>query len=128
MKGGDYTKVFKEKQYLIFDFEDGKTVKYDFAIKKAIGKSGKYVRDLRSQLSGMTMRELIECCEDKKYANFLRFVQNKSYYSIENIGTILSKVPLYSRYEQIFSAGFFCCYGGRRMVKQRATRLLVARK
>ena len=106
MKGVDCTKVYKEKQYLIFDFEDGKTVKYDFAVKKAIGKSGKYVKDLRSQLSGMTMKELIECCEDKKYAKFLKFVQNKSYYSIENIGTILSKVPFYSKYEQIFSAGF----------------------
>ena len=101
-----YTKVYKEKQFLIFDFEDGKTVKYDFAIKKAIGKSGKYVKDLRSQLTGMTMNELIECCEDKKYAKFLKFVQNKSYYSIENIGTILSRVPYYSKYEQIFSAGF----------------------
>lgn len=106
MKGVGHTKVYKEKQYLIFDFEDGKTVKYDFAVKKAIGKSGKYVKDLRSQLSGMTMRDLIECCEDKKYAKFLKFVQNKSYYSIENIGTILSKVPMYAQYEQIFSAGF----------------------
>lgn len=106
MKGVGYIKVYKEKQYLIFDFEDGKTVKYDFAVKKAIGKSGKYVKDLRSQLSGITMHELLECCEDKKYANFLRFVQNKSHYSVENIGTILSKVPFYSKYEQIFSAGF----------------------
>ena len=99
------TKVYKDKQYLIFDFEDGKTVRYDFAVKKPIGKSGKYVKDLRSQLSGMTMRELIECCEDDKYAKFLRFVQKKSYYSIENIGTILSRVPSYSNFEQIFSAG-----------------------
>ena len=106
MKEVDHTKVYKEKQYLIFDFEDGKTVKYDFAVKKAIGKSGKYVKDLRSQLSGMTMNKLIECCEDKKYAKFLKFVQNKSHYSIENIGTILSRVPFYSKYEQIFSAGF----------------------
>ena len=99
-------KVYKEKQFLIFDFEDGKTVKYDFATKTAIGKKGKPVKDLRSQLSGMTMRELIECCDDQKYAKFLRFVQNKSYYNVYNIGTILSKVPYYSKYEQIFSAGF----------------------
>lgn len=100
------TKVYKEKQYLVFDLEDGKTVKYDFAIKKAIGKSGRIVKDLRTQLSGITMDKLIECCEDKKYANFLKFVKESSYYGIENIGTILSRVPHYSNYEQIFSAGF----------------------
>lgn len=99
-------KVYKEKQFLIFDFEDGKTVKYDFATKTAIGKSGKTVKDLRTQLSGMTMRELIDCCQDEKYAKFLKFVQRKAYYPIENIGTILSRVPSYSNFEQIFSAGF----------------------
>lgn len=100
------TRIYKDKQFLIFDFEDGKTVKYDFATKTAIGKKGKPVKDLRGQLSGMTMKELIECCDDQKYAKFLKFVQNKSYYSVYNIGTILSKVPRYAKFEQIFSAGF----------------------
>lgn len=106
MKGVVSTRIYKDKQFLIFDFEDGKTVKYDFATKTAIGKKGKPVKDLRSQLSGMTMKELIECCDDQKYAKFLKFVQNKSYYSVYNIGTILSKVPRYANFEQIFSAGF----------------------
>ena len=26
-------KIYKEKQFLIFDFEDGRNVKYDFATK-----------------------------------------------------------------------------------------------
>lgn len=106
MKGMASTRIYKDKQFLIFDFEDGKTVKYDFATKTAIGKKGKPVKDLRGQLSGMTMKELIECCDDQKYAKFLKFVQNKSYYSVYNIGTILSKVPRYAKFEQIFSAGF----------------------
>lgn len=106
MKGVVSTRIYKDKQFLIFDFEDGKTVKYDFATKTAIGKKGKPVKDLRGQLSGMTMKELIECCDDQKYAKFLKFVQNKSYYSVYNIGTILSKVPRYAKFEQIFSAGF----------------------
>ena len=106
MKGVVSTRIYKDKQFLIFDFEDGKTVKYDFATKTAIGKKGKPVKDLRSQLSGMTMKELIECCDDQKYAKFLKFVQNKSYYSVYNIGTILSIVPRYAKFEQIFSAGF----------------------
>lgn len=101
-------RVYKEKQYLIFKYEDGsdREVKYDFATKTAIGIKGKPVKDLRSQLSGMTMDELIECCDDKKYAKFLNFVKRKNPYYISNIGTILSKVPNYSNFEQIFSAGF----------------------
>lgn len=101
-------KVYKERQFLIFDFEDGKTVKYDFATKEAIGKKGKPVRNLCSQLSGISMNDIIECCVDEKYAKFLSFVKRR--YSqecchISNIGTILDKIPQYARYEQIFSAG-----------------------
>ena len=68
-------KIYKEKQFLIFDFEDGKTVKYDFATKTAIGKKGKPVKDLRTQLSGMTIDELCSCCTDVQYGKFLRFVK-----------------------------------------------------
>ena len=38
-------KVYKEKQFLVFDFEDGKVVKYDFTTGKTIGKLGKKVDD-----------------------------------------------------------------------------------
>lgn len=100
------TKVYKEKQFLIFDFEDGRTVKYDFATKTCIGVKGKPVKGLQSQLSGITMKEVIECCSDKNYANFLDFVRRRYPNYISNIGTILSKVPQYSNFEQIFSAGF----------------------
>lgn len=99
------TKVYKEKQYLIFDFEDGRTVKYDFSTKTAIGIKGKPVKNLCGQLSGMTMNKVIECCSDQKYANFLRFVQKHYRYDISNIGTILSHVPDFAKFEQIFSAG-----------------------
>lgn len=102
-------KIYKEKQFLIFEFPDGKTVKYDFATKTCIGKKGKKVTNLCSQLSGLTMNDVIDNCVDEKYARFLRFVRDsyvsKNYRSISNIGTILNKVPEYARYEQIFSAG-----------------------
>ena len=93
---------------MIFKYEDGsdREVKYDFATKTAIGIKGTPVKDLKSQLSGITIKELIECCDDKKYAKFLDFVRKKYPYYMSNIGTILSKVPQYSRFEQIFSAGF----------------------
>lgn len=91
---------------MIFDFEDGRTVKYDFATKTCIGIKGKPVKGLQNQLSGITMKEIIECCADEKYAKFLKFVQNRYPNYISNIGTVLSKVPMYSKFEQIFSAGF----------------------
>ena len=52
------------------------------------------------------MDDLIDCCDDDKYANFLNFVKRRESreHSISNIGTILSRVPLYSNYEQLFSA------------------------
>lgn len=101
-------KVYKEKQFLIFKFDDGKTVKYDFATKECIGKKGKPVKNLCSQLQGMTMSDVIDCCTDEKYAKFLSFVRraySDRYNRIENIGTVLDKVPYYAKYEQIFSAG-----------------------
>jgi hypothetical protein len=97
--------IYKDKQFLVFDFEDGKTVKYDFATKQAIGKSGRVVNNLCSQLGGLTMGELCDCCTDKAYGKFLKFVQGQCTRNVTNIGTILSRVPLYANYEQLFSAG-----------------------
>ena len=65
------TRVYKERQYLVFDYEDGRTTKYDFATKQAIGIKGKPVKDLRSQLSGWTIDSLLESCDDEKYMKFL---------------------------------------------------------
>lgn len=100
-------RVYKEKQYLIFDFEDGRMCKYDFATKISIGIRGKEVKDLRGQLQGFSMSELFDCCEDQKYAKFLKFVQDceSEQYGIYSIGTILDRIPHYARYEQIFAAG-----------------------
>ena len=98
-------KVYKDKQYLVFDFEDGMNVKYDFATKQAIGIKGKPVKNLNKQLRGWTIDSLFDCFVDQQYAKFLKFVRNKEW-NISNIGTILSRVPLHSNYEQIFSAGF----------------------
>lgn len=98
-------RVYKEKQYLIFDYEDGRTVKYDFATKTAIGINGKPVGKLCNQLRGLSIKELLEYCDDQKYAKFLAFVQRQELYPIKNIGTILDRIPKYANFEQIFSAG-----------------------
>ena len=101
-------KIYKEKQFLIFDFEDGQTVKYDFATKTCIGKRGKPVSNLCTQLRGLTIGELCNCCVDKQYGKFLNFVKDHGGEygcEINNIGTILNRVPRFSNFEQIFSAG-----------------------
>lgn len=99
-------KIYKEKQFLIFDFEDGKTVKYDFATKTCIGKKGKPVNNLCTQLRGLTINQLCDYCVDKQYGKFLKFVKrNCSDYEVTNIGTVLDRVPRFARFEQIFSAG-----------------------
>lgn len=100
-------RVYKDKQYLVFDYEDGRTVKYDFATKTAIGIKGKPVKNLCSQLRGFAINQLIECCDDKQYAKFLNFIKKQEYYHISNIGTILDRVPDYANFEQIFSAGIY---------------------
>ena len=100
-------RVYKDKQYLVFDYEDGRTVKYDFATKTAIGIKGKPVKNLCSQLSGFTLDQLFESFDDKQYTKFLRYIKaaESENYRICNIGTILDRVPRYSKFEQIFSAG-----------------------
>ena len=107
-------KVYKEKQFLVFDFEDGKNVKYNLATGETIGKSGKIVKGLQHQLSGISMNNIIESCEDKNYGLFLKYVWDKytvkgySYYDshyISNVGTVLSHVKEYSDFEQLYSAG-----------------------
>lgn len=98
-------KVYKEKQYLVFDFENGKTVKYDFATKTAIGLKGKPVKDLKTQLRGITIGEIIESCEDEKYKEFLSFLCRRYNHYLCNVGTFLSKISENARFEQLFSAG-----------------------
>ena len=63
-------KVRKEAQYLVFELDSNKTVKYDFQKNQTIGLSGKPVKDLRSQLRGITIEEIIESCEDKIMQSF----------------------------------------------------------
>ena len=101
-----FIRIYKDKQFLVFDFEDGRTCKYDFATKTSIGIKGKPVKNLQHQLQGYTLNQLWDCFEDKNYARFLRYIQKvNSRYGMRNIGTILDNVPYYKNLEQIFSAG-----------------------
>ncbi|MET1834169.1 PcfJ domain-containing protein [Clostridioides difficile] len=110
-------KAYKNKQFLVFEFEDGKNVKYNLATGECIGKSGRIVKDVRTQLRGYNLHEVINSFEDENYKCFLNFVDrrvNRSKSSrawgmrverIRNIGSFLNEINNYSKYEQLFSAG-----------------------
>ena len=95
--------VKKEKQFLVFYLDDSSTVKQDLSTCQTIGKSGKVVKDLKTQLRGYTISDVIDAIEDDTYKKLLRMVYGK--YDISNVGTLLDKARSYSRYEQIFSSG-----------------------
>lgn len=108
------TNVTKQRQFIIFNFDDGKNVKYDLATKTCIGKRGKEVQSLQSQLAGVTVREVIRLFDDANYSRFLNYVYDHCSTRVCNIATVLNEVPYYSKYEQLFSAGitniadYFC--------------------
>lgn len=103
-------KVYKEKQYLIIELDDGGVVKYDLATNSCIGKTGKRVKSLNTQLSNIKWYDLVDSCVDVNYANFLRFVKEKEFgyggQYVSNLGTILSRVARYAHFEQWFAAGY----------------------
>ncbi len=97
-------RVIKDRQLLVFQLDDNSTVKYNLQTRETIGKLGKPVKDLRTQLRGYSMSELLDSFEDKNYANFLRYVWNR-HTELSNIGSVLEKAKFLSSMEQVFSAG-----------------------
>lgn len=101
----------KEKQFLIFEFENGKDVRFDLSNGTFIGKKGRVVKSLTGQLSGFSIREVINSFEDDKYRAFLNYVYDntceKGWYghNYSNLGTFLSKVIGFLNYEQFFACG-----------------------
>ena len=97
-------KVYKENQFLTFELDDGSIIKYDFAKKHAIGKSGKVVKNLNNQLRNYSLSEIFKACDNPNYVQFLDFVK-KQEGNCYNIGTLLSRTNKYTKFEQFFSAG-----------------------
>ena len=109
----------KENQYLVFYFDDGKNVKYNLSTGETIGKLGKPVKDIRTQLSGYDLLKVIDSFQDEKYKRFLKFLDKnfinkshatRSYYHgrvdrIRNIGSFLSRIDEYKHFEQYFACG-----------------------
>lgn len=112
-------RAYKEHKFIIFEFEDGKTVKYDLSNGETIGKLGKPVKSLNAQLSGHNVYDVIDCFDDENYKAFMRFVlkyfindcRDKKYGRdgevdrVKNVGTFLSRLCFFSHFEQYFAAG-----------------------
>lgn len=115
-------KVYKDKQFIVFEFEDGKTVKYNLSNGETIGKNNRVVKCLNTQLRGYTIQDIIDFIADDNYRNFMDFVNKEvnrstaynSYYGyrnnrmvhkITNVGSFLARVNDYSNCEQYFACG-----------------------
>ena len=83
-------KTAKEKEFLVFVLDDGSVVKYNLATHETIGKLGKPVRDLKTQLRGYSMRTVIDSFENENYRHFLSFVLRQNP-NISNVGTLLER-------------------------------------
>ena len=98
-------KTRKKRQFFIFDLDDGSTVRYDLSTGITYGKLGKPVKDLKSQLRGYSIENIVRSFEDEHYRNFLDFVRLSQKTYITNPGTLLERAAQMSRFEQFFSAG-----------------------
>lgn len=104
----------KEGKYLIFEFDDGKNVRFDLSDGQFVGKKGMPVKSLTGQLAGYSIAQVIESFGDEKYKKFLQCVydktaQTKSYWSpkkYSNVGTFLNYVREWLNLEQFFASGF----------------------
>lgn len=107
-------KCYKEKELIIFDFEDGKRASYNLNTGETIGKTGRKVQSLCHALSGYNINDVLDSFTDEKYRRFLFHVRDNftprtyRYYNsgsrVQNLGTLFKYVNQYKIYEQYFIA------------------------
>lgn len=93
---------------LIFECDDGKTVKYNLNTGICIGKNGRPCKYLNSQLKGYSVDEIANSFTDKNFGRFIQHVAWKSCKNsqgIQNLGTVFQRMDDYKKEEQIYSAG-----------------------
>lgn len=105
----------KEKELIVFDFENGKRATYNMNTGETIGKGGKPTKNLSSALAGFDIDDVLNSFEDKKYGEFLMYVKDHftprtyRYYGdksrVSNLGTLLKYANDYKIFEQYFIAG-----------------------
>ena len=109
-------KCYKEKELIIFDFENGKRASYNMNTGETIGKTGKPVQSLASALAGMSIDDILDSFTDEKYRSFLREVHEhqtphtyrgwgRTGSRVTNLGTLLNYAARYRIYEKYHLAG-----------------------
>lgn len=97
-------KVIKEKQFLIFYLDSGKTCRYDLSTGETYGFSGKKVKSINTQLRGYTIKNIIDSIENESYKEFLSFISMHYTYAT-NFGSLLTEASNHLFLEQYFTAG-----------------------
>lgn len=108
-------KCYKERELIIFDFENGKRATYNLNTGETIGKAGRTVQSLCHALAGYDIDDVLNSFTDKRYSAFLRHIRDEftphtyTYYNrgsrVQNLGTLFKYVNQYKIYEQYFIAG-----------------------
>lgn len=108
-------KCYKEKELIIFDFENGKRASYNLNTGETIGKTGVRVKSLCNALAGYDIEGILGCFTDKRYADFLRYVRKEltpQHYRygwdsrVTNLGTLFKYASGYKTFESYFIAGY----------------------
>ena len=114
-------KCYKEKELIIFDFENGKRATYNMNTGETIGKMGKPVQSLCSALQGISIEDVLDAFVDQKYANFLswlmrnkvpqeykyNYLNGRGEYTprVKNLGVLFKYANRYHIYADYFLAG-----------------------
>lgn len=96
-------KIYRQDEHIIFDFEDGKTCKYNIYTQERIGKRGKAVKTLNGQLPQMYVYNAIDYCEDDDIKKILQYLNDRTYLK-------------YRRIVEAFDRAFVCGYIEPRML------------
>lgn len=110
-------KCYKEKELIVFDFENGKRASYNLNTGETIGKTGVRVQSLCNALSGYAIDEILNGFTDKRYAEFLRYVKDhltprkyswgSGYNSrVTNLGTLFKYANAHKALESYYIAGY----------------------
>jgi hypothetical protein len=108
-------KCYKEKELIIFDFENGKQASYNLNTGETIGKTGVRVQSLCNALAGYDIESILNSFTDKRYADFLRYIRKEvtpqTYRGgwnsrVTNLGTLFKYANGYKALESYFLAGY----------------------
>lgn len=92
-------KIVKDGPLVVFTLSDDSCVKYDLSRHRAIGKRGDYVKDLGSQLRGVTLDNVKDKFDDRGFYDYLVSLSSITGYKAASLGTVLKRAEGYINQE-----------------------------